>query len=328
MLFLTGGTGLVGLHILDALLAHRIPVRAMVRTAAAGEALRSRGAEVVVGRVEDPAVWQALADCSGVVHAAALVYGSTDWAAYQRVNVDATRLAAARARQLDVPLVHISSVAVYGPRGRAAPGTVGEDAPIGSSAAGAMYPRSKRLAEAAVWEERDRGLRALALRPCVVYGEGDRLFLPNLIRRARRGWFPLIGGGRATLPLVYAGNVAQAVVAALAAREGWGKAYNVTNDDEITGSELVRYLAQGMGRPLRGVGIPRLLAMGLAGVAELGAGFTGSPLPGLQSAVRFLADGNPYTSRAARETLGWHPSARHAVAFPRSVISVTTSSAA
>lgn len=322
--FLTGGTGLLGLHILDALVARGQPVRALARTPDAAESLRRRGAEPVLGRLEDPRVWNELTGARALIHAAALVYGTTDWAEYRRVNVDATRRAAESARRLGIPLIHISSVAVYGPRGRVAPGSLAEDAPLGSTVDGAMYARSKRLAEAAVWEECARGLTAIVLRPCVVYGEGDRLFLPNLVRRAKRGWLPVIGDGRATLPLVYAGNVAQAVVAALESPGGWGRAYNVTNDGEITGAELVALIERGLGQPVRGVPIPRAVARGAAWLIDLSGSLGGSGLPGLQAAVRFLGDGNPYTSAAARSHLGWAPSEPHVAALPRAIESLGT----
>lgn len=294
-------------------------MRALARTPATAVALGARGAEIALGNAEDPAVWQELTGCTGIIHAAAQVYGTSDWSLYQRLNVAATRLAAERARQLDVPLIHISSVAVYGDRGRVPPESLTEEAPVGSVADGGMYARSKRLAEEAVWRERDRGLRAIALRPCVVYGEGDRLFLPNLVRRARRGWLPVIGDGKATLPLVYAGNVAQAVVAALGTTEGWGRPFNVTNDGNITGAELVTLIGRGMGQPVRGIRIPRSLAAAAAGLIDLAGRASSANLPGLGAAVRFLADGNPFNSEAARTVLGWAPRELHAEALPRAV---------
>lgn len=322
MLFLTGGSGLLGLHILDALIARGHRVRALVRSDASAAALGARGAEPALGLAEDPATWKELGGCTGIVHAAAQVYGTSDWAQYQRVNVEATRLAAGRARQLNVPLIHISSVAVYGSRGRVRPGSLQEDATLGAVSEGGMYARSKRLAEEAVWRERDRGLQAIVLRPCVVYGEGDRLFLPNLVRRARRGWLPVIGDGRATLPLVYAGNVALAVVAALTAGAGWGRPFNVTNDGDITGAELVALIERGMGQPVRAIRVPRTLASAVAGLIDLAGRASGTQLPGLGAAVRFLADGNPYSSEAAQRVLGWTPRELHVAALPRAISTV------
>ncbi len=316
MILLTGGTGLIGRHTLELLLRRGHRVLALSRSTHASAALRQAGAEIIEGDVADGGTWNRIDKVAGVIHSAASVYTGSDWSGYHRVNVTATARAAARARELGVPLIHISSVAVYGRRG-ARP--VAEDAAIGPVDDGEFYPRSKRLAERAVWEEVERGLQAIALRPCVVYGEGDRLFLPKLVRMARRGWFPLPGDGRSVVPLVYAGNVAEGVLAALEARAGWGRPYNLANDDAITADELVTGLSQGLERRVRPLHLPAGPARWAARALDALRPLTGSHLPPVAGGVEFLCSGHPYTSSAAREVLGWAPGHRHTEALPRSV---------
>jgi nucleoside-diphosphate-sugar epimerase len=316
MILLTGGTGLVGRHTLELLLRRGRRVLALSRSARSSAELGQAGAEVIEGDVADGETWQRIRDVTAIIHSAASVYTGGDWSGYQRVNVAATALAAARAREVGAPLIHISSVAVYG---RHTTRPVAEDAAIGSVEDGEFYPRSKRLAEQAVWEEVARGLQAIALRPCVVYGEGDRLFLPKLVRVARRGWFPVAGNGRSVVPLVYAGNVAEGVVAALEAREGWGRAYNLANDDLITADELVAGLSEGLHREVRPVHLPAGPARWAARALDALRPLTGSRLPPVAGGVAFLSGGHPYTSGAAREVLGWKPTHRHRDALPRSV---------
>ena len=72
-ILVTGGSGLVGSHVIEALRARGERPRALVRpeSRAIVEAL---GAEAVPGDVTDPAAWsRAAADITGIVHAAALV---------------------------------------------------------------------------------------------------------------------------------------------------------------------------------------------------------------------------------------------------------------
>jgi len=324
VIVLTGGSGLLGRHILLTLRAAGHPVLAVARSPTTASVLHELGAETLSGRVEDPALWVRVSTCEAIVHSAAIIYTADGWNVYRQVNVEGTRLVAAHARSLGVPLIHISSVAVYADgAGAAPPGTVTEAWPIGSLTGDAFYPRSKRQAEQVVWEACDRGLKAVLLRPCVVYGEGDRLFLPHLLRAIRHGWFPLVGRGDRPLPLVYAGNVAQAVVAALGARHGWGRAYNVTNDDDITAREFAAALGDGLGRTVRTLRLPEPVAWAGAGVGDLSRWLTGSPLPRFTAAVRFLRGGNPYNSGAAREVLGWAPTVRHREAVPRAVRAVS-----
>ena len=314
MIFLTGGTGLLGLHILDELRSRSLPVTALVRDAAGARAVTERGARPVTGTVESPETWAALDDCSAIIHGAAIIAGRYPWARFEQVNVTATRLAAERARQLNVPLIHLSSVAVYG-RNHSEGGLVDESHPFAPLRETDLYARSKRMAEAVVWEEAGRGLRAVALRPCVVYGEGDRLFLPRLVESIRNSrWVPLIGGGERALPLVHARNVARGVLLALAAPRAWGQAYNLTNDDIITAREFVAAVGRALGKNIRTVNLPAKPAVLLARTFDITRRLLGpSRYPGAAvSAVRFWGGENPYTSDKARRELGWNPSIKHA----------------
>src|SRR2546421_6246891 len=114
----TGASGLVGSHVVEALAARGEPVRALVRPASRAAALRL-GAEAVAGDVTDPAVWQRAAHgVRAIVHAAAIVQRRASWERDVAVNVEGTRLAAAAAPATRVRVVHISSLA--GDRGPAA----------------------------------------------------------------------------------------------------------------------------------------------------------------------------------------------------------------
>ena len=320
MIFLTGGTGLLGLHILEDQRHRGGEVTALARDDRAAARVARLGARPLHGDVADPAMWARVEGVRGIVHGAAIIAGGGHWAAYEAVNVEATRLAARQARCLGVPLVHISSIAVYGAAaGREAPGTVTEDYPFGSRSHGDYYARSKRLAEDVVREEMARGLQAVVLRPCVVYGPGDRLFLPNVVRHARRGFFPLVGTGRRPLVLVHARNVAAAVALALDDPRALGGTFNVTFDGELTGLSFVAGLAEGLGRPVRAVRIPAPLAEAAAATADGVRRLLGRHFPGYRAAVRFLRGGNPYASGALAGRLGWRPVVEHATGFPAAV---------
>jgi len=312
--FLTGATGLIGLHIIDELRDRMIPVTALVRDEPGASLMTARGARPVMGRVESSETWAQVSDCSAIIHGAALIAGRYSWDRFREVNVEGTRLAALRARQLNIPLLHISSVAVYGRSYR--PGSrVDESFPFVPLREHDFYARSKRMAEEMVAAETRNGLRATTFRPCVVYGEGDRLFLPKLVRAMLLSWrVPLIGGGIRPLPLVHARNVAQAVALALASPRAWGQAYNVTNDDEINARAFIEAVARAAGRRISTVTVPAGAAVVMAKVLDRGRRLFGpSRYPGsMTSAVRFWRGGNPYTSDKARQELGWNPPIKHA----------------
>jgi len=289
-------------------------VDALARSDAGAARLRESGAMPVIGTVEDPRVWETLSGADGVIHVAALIAGRAPWPTFFKINVEGTRLAAQAARRMGARLVHLSSVAVYGRQALDdPPGSRSEHSPLGPLEEHDYYARSKRLAEEAVRAEVALGLEAVMLRPCVIYGEEDRLFLPKLAAVARHGWLPTVGAGDRALALVHADSVADAVVRALTAPGAVNRIYNVTNDGEITAQGFVQALSEGLGRPVRTVRVPEEAALAAARGVQRVLRLIGPGLyPGtLTSAVNFWRGGNPYTSARAREELGWNPSVDH-----------------
>jgi nucleoside-diphosphate-sugar epimerase len=308
----TGGSGLVGSHVIESLRARGERVRALVRPAAR-EAVARLGAEPVVGDVTDADTWRRAAPgVRAIVHAAALVGQRVPYDRFAAVNVGGTRLAAQAARAEGARLVHVSTVAVYGraPGGAAEP--VPETRAFQPIDGRDFYARTKRLAEQLVREETERGgLEAVALRPDVIYGERDRLFAPKVIRLVRIGVVPLVGSGANRLACVYAGNVASAVVAALDAPGAGFRAYNVTEDapPALDQRAFVLAFARALGVRARCVRVAPALAR--AGTA-LWTAWRGllwpARYPGVgRAAVSFLTTDNLYVAERARAELAWRP---------------------
>ena len=326
--FITGGTGLVGRHVIAALRAGPHTLRALARSDAAAAELTALGAEPVRGDLSDAARLERLtAGSDAVVHAAAIVVAGGPWAAWHAANVLGTERVARAAARNGARLVHLSSVAVYG-RGGGGVDRPGRDETFDLARAPATrepYARSKREAELALWGvARETGLVAVALRPCVLYGEGDRYFSPGIARVLRRGLVPLIGDGGNHPTLVYAGNVAAAVSAALHHPDVSGP-FNVTNDGRLTLREFVARFAAGLGIPPRWIRIPRGLAWTAARAWDgtIGA-LVPSQAPSLTAAVQFLAGDNRYSSSRAEQVLGWRPAMSAAEAAERTGASFRT----
>jgi nucleoside-diphosphate-sugar epimerase len=157
------------------------------------------------------------------------------------------------------------------------------------------------------------GLEAAILRPCVIYGDGDRLLLPRMTAVARYGWLPRIGSGQLPLALVHAESVAAAAIRALTVPRAVSRIYQVTNDGEIALREFVAALSDGIGRRIRTIPISEPVALAIAHGAQAALRMAGPGLyPGtITGAVRFWRGGNPYSSARAREELGWRPEVRH-----------------
>lgn len=311
--FVTGGTGLVGRHTIHQLVARGDEVAALARSAASAAELAALGATPVPGDLADRAALErAVREADAVVHAAAIVLSAADWETFAVHNVRPVETLAGMAAAAGARFVHLSSVAVYGRRatydGGAASVTedFGLDRPVFP---GDHYARSKREAEHALWRvAEETGLSAAALRPCVIYGEGDRHFSPRVAAMLRRGVAPLIGGGGNVLAAVYAGNVAAAVLAALD-RPGARGPFNVANDGTVTQRGFIERFAAGLGRRVRFLPLPRSLSWSAARAADaaMRALRPGAPMTTLKTAVQWLSNANPYVSRRAERELGWRP---------------------
>jgi nucleoside-diphosphate-sugar epimerase len=233
------------------------------------------------------------------VHAAALVGARTTRDAYGDQNVQGTRnVLSAGARSGIRRAVHVSSVAVYGTIDGAIVEDRWQEVPIHDRA---FYAWSKRASEQA------GELSVTTVRPALIYGERDRHVAARLDRLLRAPFLPLPDGGRHIPPLVYAGNVARGIVAALDRPASAGRAYNVAQDHALSLREFVRQWCAASARraPLMPSIPGKALQAGARFVDHLSRRLPGLDLPGLRRPAGLISADNPYDSSRARQELGW-----------------------
>jgi len=316
--FVTGATGLLGSHLASELRRAGHIVVALCRHGADATFLLENGCELREGDIRDQSdsLAEAMAGCTHVVHGAGLVYAGTEWPKIRAVNVDGTRNVLTAASHAGVQhAVHVSSVAVYGTVHGEIDETASTETDLPPSD---LYARSKREGEhAARAVEADLGLPTTVLRPAAVYGERDRLMAPSLADILRLPLVPLFGPADNTLPVVYAGNVATVITAALKAGAG-GTTFNVGLDFPLTQRDMFSHLAAGMGLSPRFVRLPASLVRGGVRVLQtLGVVVPGTEHLPLDRVARLALGENPYPSRRIRSELSWTPTHRHAEALAR-----------
>jgi nucleoside-diphosphate-sugar epimerase len=317
----TGATGLVGSHIVERLHGDGWAVRALVRDPQRAAWLAPLGAELVAGDVlEGNGFVRAAAACDAIFHcAAAILPDRSEWESYRATNLDGTANAIASARTAGARLLHVSSVAVYGGASRYRSTPTDETVELPPLPETAFYARSKRESEAMVLDAHARNeIWACAVRPDVIYGKRDRQFVPRVAKVLSRGFFPVLGGGGSTLAIVHAGNVADGAVRAVVTETAGGKAYNLANDYDVTVRDFVRLAAQGLGRRVRPVPVPMVLARAVfkAVTVMIGVARRGAALSQAGGAVAFISRNNPFSSDRARRELGWRPPVRPEVGIP------------
>ncbi len=207
MEFVTGGTGIVGAHVLDALLQQGRYVRALLRKGGdasivrrilehyhADGAARFQRIQWVEGDLFDADVLrEAMQGVEHVYHCAALVsFDPRDRKELRRINVEGTSNVVDAALEAGVKrLCHVSSTATIG--GGLDGGAGDENMPFVQERGSSGYAISKAEAELEVHRGLAEGLDAVMVNPCVVLGPGapGRSSM-NMVERIRKGtrFFP------------------------------------------------------------------------------------------------------------------------------------------
>jgi uncharacterized protein YbjT (DUF2867 family) len=110
MILVTGATGFVGGHVVQALRADGRDVRALVRNPSRADALVKQGVELAAGDVTDPtSLRAAVAGADTVIHLVAIRQGRPEQ--FQRVMIDGTRDVLAAAKEASVQrFIHMSAL--------------------------------------------------------------------------------------------------------------------------------------------------------------------------------------------------------------------------
>lgn len=237
---LTGASGFVGSHVLEALRSQGVPVSILLRATSSSQFIAKEGdlMERRLGSLQDPAsLTAALTGITHVIHCAGATKARTAADFFEVNQVGTRNLALAAARASTVRrFVLVSSLAAAGPGTREHPSR--EDAeprPV------SIYGRSKLAGE--------RELAALCdgeytiVRPPAVYGPRDAEFL-KLFRTVKNRIRPL--PSPQPLSLVYVQDLAAVIVALLNHPGAAGQTVNVASTQTITAAQMAREIAAAM----------------------------------------------------------------------------------
>ncbi|MFH0712952.1 MAG: NAD-dependent epimerase/dehydratase family protein [Candidatus Micrarchaeota archaeon] len=137
-----------------------------------------------------------------IVHLAGLVGVDNSKRDLFAVNCDATHKVVEACEKEQIPLIHCSSISVYGHGEK----KLNENAPLHPDS---VYGESKLAGEKIVTASK---LHWIVLRPGMIYGSHFASGFEKVIEMMRRGKMPVIGNGKNKIPLVFERDVAVAVV--------------------------------------------------------------------------------------------------------------------
>ena len=215
---------------------------------------------------------------------------------YQRTNVDGAENVALVCEEKGIDkIVFTSTVAVYG---FAEPGT---------DESGAINPfneygRTKFEAEEKLRKWHANGDKSLIIvRPTVIFGEGNRGNVFNLLHQIASGKFLMVGKGENKKSMAYIGNVVAFLETCIATDQKYG-VYNYVDTPDLTMNELVSQVRANL-KGYEGVGprLPYWLGLILGYTADLVAKITGKNLP--VSSIRVKKFASPTEFKSAKASL-------------------------
>ncbi|HSM16793.1 MAG TPA: NAD-dependent epimerase/dehydratase family protein [Gemmatimonadales bacterium] len=263
----TGGTGFVGHHLIEALHHRGHQITALVRSERRAAPLAKLGLRLVLGDLHDASALAAATKEQDIVFHVAGLIAARHEVDFDRANREGTVNLLAAVRDAAVGrFVLVSSLAAAGPSRPGQP-LRGSEAPHPVTA----YGRSKLAAEDAV---RNTALDWTIVRPPIVYGPRDREVL-KLFKVARLGIAPVFGSGQQELSAVYGPDLAEALVVVAETRQTIGQTYYPCHPDPFTSAELIGHIGRALGKRVRPLRLPAGLARPLLGVTAALAGLAG-----------------------------------------------------
>ncbi len=175
---------------------------------------------------------------------------------YHETNVDGALQVCQAARKANIQkIVFTSSVAVYGFH----PHPVDESGPFVPFNA---YGQTKLEAESVyrAWAAEDPSRSLVIVRPTVVFGEGNRGNVYNLLRQIASGRFLMVGRGDNIKSMAYVGNIAAFLAHTLSLGKGI-HIFNYADGPDMNTGELLHYIWHCLGKTGTTLRIPKSLAL-------------------------------------------------------------------
>lgn len=301
--FITGGTGFIGSHLVDDMLAkgeHK--VSCLVRKDL--KWLQGRDIEVVNGDLFDlKALKQGLDGCDAVFHCAGIVKAPNEQA-FVRGNIESTENVLRLAIKMQVPkVVILSSMAAVGPSNGA---PIDETAPMRPVTG---YGRSKKAMEDMIANvAAEAGKTSVTIvRPPAVYGPREQDIL-TIFKMAAKGIFPMVGDGSSTrLSVVHVKDLVRGIELAASDHKDGLTTYFIAGEPPVTWNEFRLATSRALGRKVRALKInPNWVGKIAAGV-ERGASLFGAyPALNREKAREMVLEWMCSTQKARTE-LGYQP---------------------
>jgi UDP-glucose 4-epimerase len=264
--FITGATGFVGGATLSRLVAENYEVTAALRIGS--KALEVNVEEFYVDNFYGATNWgEGLGGVDVVIHAAARVHVMNDTevdplAAFRRVNVEGTLNLARHAANRGVRrFIFVSSIKVNGEGTPPGVAYLPEDTPAPKD----PYGISKMEAEQGLRDlSAETGMEVVIIRPVLVYGPGVKANFRSMMRWLDKGVPLPFGAIHNSRSLVALDNLVDLILTCIDHPAAANQTFLVSDDEDLSTTQLLRKMASALGRPARLLPIPSWVLGGAA----------------------------------------------------------------
>lgn len=282
MILLTGATGFVGSHILKRLIDQHIKVRCIVRSISNARILDSKGIDVHKGDVTDMASLNG--SCKGVdtvIHLVGIIREGKG-ITFEKVHYQGTANILEESKKSGVrKFIHMSAL---GTRVDAV----------------SRYHKTKWQAEEVV---KNSGIDYTIFRPSIICGPEDE-FVNMFAKMMRRSpVIPVIGSGNHKMQPIYVEDVVSSFLKTVDNDKTIGKIYELGGPDALTFNDILKTIADVIGRNIMLLHIPTGIMRPVAWLMEQ---TLHSPHVTREQLI-MLNEENTCNISAMREDLGIHP---------------------
>ena len=289
----TGATGFVGSCICNDLLKHNISFRRVIRR-------KVHNDDLVMKDISNVSDWShALIGINIIIHAAARVHIMNDslsdpLSEYRKINVAGTLNLATQAAAAGIKrFVFISSIKVNG-ESTSHHQTFKPDYKYIPTD---PYGLSKYEAEMGLVKIAEQtGMEIVIIRPPLVYGAGVKANFASLLKLVKKGYplpFGLVKSNRRSIVSLY--NLVDLIINCVNNPKAANQVFLVSDDDDLSSSELIKHMAAAMGKTPRLIAVPIWLFQ-LVGM-----------LMGKSAMINRLIGSLRVDISHTKETLGWKP---------------------
>lgn len=300
----TGATGFIGSHLVEALVQRGAQVRCLVRNTSQLGWVKDLPVEFVTGDCRDQqSLRQAVQDVAQVFHLAGATMAVKETTFFE-VNGLGTQNLVQACTEHNTRLekfIYLSSQAAAGPCPSG--GKKKESDPCEPVS---PYGKSKLLGEELALSHAHE-LPLLILRPCAVYGPRDKGFL-TLFQCLAKNINPCLTGPEQHISLCYVEDLVQAILLAAESQTKSGEIFFLSDGHDYRMGEIGDIFAQAMAIRALKLRLPQQLLPGVGFIAECIARVSGKPSIMSRGKVREMRCENWLCDIAkARAILGFEP---------------------